>query len=109
MSVVALVIAPSIALSPDSLTAYSNEQMAKDVHREVRIEMEDTTGDMTRAVVTTTTTEGGKSATNKQVFEGTKEEVTSQLEGLEKNGTDVRVTDKKIIKVNETKKDGNNQ
>ncbi len=98
MSVVALVIAPSIALSSDTLTAYSADKMAQDTRNEVRVEMQDASGDMTKAVVTTTTTENGVFSTNEKVFEGTMDEVKAELEALDKEGTATRVKEKKIIK-----------
>ncbi len=108
MSVVALVIAPSIALSSDSLTAYSADKTGQETRKEVRVEMNDTTGDMSRAVVTTTTTEDGVTSTNEQVFEGTRDEVKARLDALDKEGKDIQVTKNKIIKEVETKKEVNN-
>lgn len=98
MSVVALVIAPSIALSSDSMTAYSADKMAQEVKKEVRVKMESKADDMAVATVTTTTTKAGKTSTEEQVFKGTMEEVKTKIDELNSEGTDVDVKVKKVIK-----------
>jgi K(+)-stimulated pyrophosphate-energized sodium pump len=95
MSVVALVIAPSIALSTDTLTAYVGDNTAYQVRKEIRVNMEGLPGDVVRAAVTTTTTEDGKISTKEQVFEGTREEIEAKIEALNEN-TDAGVEVKKI-------------
>jgi K(+)-stimulated pyrophosphate-energized sodium pump len=97
MSVVALVIAPSIALSTDTLTAYVGDNTAYQVRKEIRVNMEGLPGDVVRAAVTTTTTEDGKISTKEQVFEGTREEIEAKIEALNEN-TDAGVEVKKINK-----------
>jgi len=81
MSVVALVIAPSIALSSDSVTAYA-DNASGNISKEVKVEL--TSGDegITKAVVTTTTTENGETKTDYQVIEGTEAEVKAKVEAL---------------------------
>jgi len=82
MSVVALVIAPSIALSGDTMTAY-NETKAEYTQSvsqtAVNVEMDTNTEGMTTAIITTTVTENGKETISEQVFEGTEEEVRAKI------------------------------
>jgi K(+)-stimulated pyrophosphate-energized sodium pump len=95
MSVVALVIAPSIALSSEGLTAYtSNVDTA--ISKEVRVELTTVDEGATKAVVTTTTTENGETKTDYQVIEGTEAEVKAKLEALK--GEAKVETGKKVVK-----------
>jgi K(+)-stimulated pyrophosphate-energized sodium pump len=71
MSVVALVIAPSIALNADQMSAYNNKTITvelhenvnsntpKEVQKEVRVEVNDN-GEKTATVITTTIKNGEK-------------------------------------------------
>ncbi|NNK88034.1 MAG: sodium-translocating pyrophosphatase [Flavobacteriaceae bacterium] len=112
MSVVALVIAPSIALSVDS----SDQAMAQltDMKKEVLIEMESNDDGSFKATVTTTTNKDGEETTDEQVIEGTEDEVNAKLAELEAEGIHVehgedvkRDQIKKEINVNmETLTDG---
>ena len=97
MSVVALVIAPSIALSSDSMTGLYEGKMAEEVKKEVRVKMETDDDDMV-SNSNTTTTEAGESNTNEQVFEGTMEEVKAEIEKLHEDGTEINVKVKKVLK-----------
>lgn len=112
MSVVALVIAPSIALSLDtSQTGKANNKMkiwideegkrheisadkemhfsdadAKDhVEKQMRVEMTEEDG-MTVATVTTTTTKEGKQSKEVKKFKGTEAEVKAKVEELKSEG-----------------------
>ena len=101
MSVVALVIAPSIAISADDVTAYASNEMNVEnveVMKEVKVKMENNEDGTVKAVVTTVMNENGVESTDTQTFEGTKEEVESKLEALKEEGTDVKVKMKKVIK-----------
>jgi len=98
MSVVALVIAPSIALSSDAVMAYSEDKMAQEVKKEVQVRMETKTDDLVVATVTTTTTKAGESSTDEQVFEGTMEEVKARIDAMHSEGTNINVKVKKVIK-----------
>jgi K(+)-stimulated pyrophosphate-energized sodium pump len=87
MSVVALVIAPSIALNAVDVADYSKEKsatevVAKEIKKEVNVEMSKNVDGTVIATVTTTTTENGKISTEKKVIEGTEEEVKAELESL---------------------------
>ncbi|MBU2951672.1 sodium-translocating pyrophosphatase [Tamlana agarivorans] len=90
MSVVALVIAPSIAISADALTAYSSEENvieqveAVSVSQEVRVEMEDLGDGTVKAVVTTVTTTNGDVATSYDTFQGTEADVRASIAALKK-------------------------
>ncbi|WP_439130242.1 sodium-translocating pyrophosphatase [Polaribacter sp.] len=68
MSVVALVIAPSIAMSTASVSDYNNK-------KEVKVEINKTSGDLAMATITTTKTVNGKVTEDIQKFEGTPEEI----------------------------------
>ena len=125
MSVVALVIAPSIALSVDSaLTANEDVNVwidkdgnkhvidgktamfkdeaenldgTKEVTKEVKVNMEKNDDGTVKATVTTTTTVNGEETVDEQVFEGTEEEVKAKVGALENVEVDVK-EGKKIIK-----------
>lgn len=102
MSVVALVIAPSIALSADEVTAYNVEKMSgvameQSMQKEVKVNMQKNEDGTVTATVVTTTTENGKEILDEQVFSGSMEEVKAKIEALNdmKTGTEVRI--KKVI------------
>ena len=102
MSVVALVIAPSIALSSDAMTAYNSqkaatEMVAKEIQKEVRVEMKKNEDGTVKATVTTTTTENGKEIVNEEVFAGTEEEVLAKVEAFKGDASDVNIKVKKVI------------
>ena len=120
MSVVALVIAPSIALDADTTlsensvkvwidedgnkhilegkNAMFTEEAKPEVEKQVKVNMEKNDDGTVKATVTTTTTINGEKATvDEQVFEGTEEEVKSKIDALK----DVEVNiekGKKIVK-----------
>ncbi len=94
MSVVALVIAPSIALDVVEVAEYTKEKaatedVAKEISREANVEMTKNEDGTIKATVTSTTTENGESSTEIQIIEGSEEEVKAKLEEL-------KVKDKKI-------------
>ncbi|WP_396600704.1 sodium-translocating pyrophosphatase [Algibacter sp. R77976] len=98
MSVVALVIAPSIAMSSDDVSAYANntnviEQV--EVSKEVKVEMTKNDDGTSKAVVTTVTTKNGESSTNYETFEGTEAEVKASINALKADGRDIVVETKK--------------
>ncbi len=102
MSVVALVIAPSIALSSDTLTAYNEEKAATEmvaqrVQKEVSVEMKKNDDGTVNTTVTTTTTENGEKSVTEEVFAGTEEEVKAKVEVYKGDASDVRIKVKKVI------------
>ena len=80
MSVVALVIAPSIALSADNVSEYNIQKAAKATEVTVDVSMESTEDGLVTATVTTTTNENGETTTTVEEITGTEEEVKAQLE-----------------------------
>ncbi|MDO6759123.1 sodium-translocating pyrophosphatase [Tamlana sp. 2_MG-2023] len=88
MSVVALVIAPSIAISADALTAYSSEEEIIEqvevvsVTKEVTMDITDNEDGTVKAVITTVTTTDDDVATSYTTFHGTEEEVKARIEAL---------------------------
>ena len=101
MSVVALVIAPSIALSADAVTKYAEnntktELVEKTIKKEVKVNMEKNDDGTVKAIVTTTTTENGEVTTEDKIFEGTEEEVKAKLDALK--DVDVKMEGKKVVK-----------
>ena len=92
MSVVALVIAPSIAMSADSVTAYVSEDNnleQVEIQKEIKVKLTETDEEgMVKAVVTTVTTENGEESTTYETIKGTKSEVEAKLQALEKTKTD---------------------
>ena len=101
MSVVALVIAPSIALSADAVTKYAKnnaktELVEKTIKKEVKVNMEKNDDGTVKAIVTTTTTENGEVTTEDKIFEGTEEVVKAKLDALK--DVDVKIEGKKVVK-----------
>jgi len=99
MSVVALVIAPSIALDIDGVSNYVNEAIptevvAQEISKEVNIEMTKNEDGTVHATVVTTTTKNGEVMVDEQNFSGNEEEVKAQIEALK--GVEVKT---KVIKV----------
>ncbi len=88
MSVVALVIAPSIALSADAVTAYvsdDNKIEHVEIQKQVEVKLTETEEvGIVKAVVTTVTTENGEESTTYETITGTKSEVEAKLEALKK-------------------------
>ena len=86
MSVVALVIAPSIALSDADITEYNQENgiemVSHEISKEVQVMMSTNEDGSIKAVVTTTTSEDGTATTDEKVFEGTEEEVKAEIQNL---------------------------
>ncbi|WP_159947093.1 sodium-translocating pyrophosphatase [Polaribacter septentrionalilitoris] len=68
MSVVALVIAPSIALNSTAVTDYNTQ-------KEVKVEIKQTTGELAMATITTTKTVNGEVISDVQKIEGTVAEI----------------------------------
>ena len=101
MSVVALVIAPSIALSADDVMAYANQTDVSEqveVSKEVKVEMTKNDDGNTKAVVTTVTTKNGESSTTYETFEGTEAEVKASITALKEDGRDITLETKKLVK-----------
>ncbi len=118
MSVVALVIAPSIALDAADMDMSQNVKVwidedgkkhvlkgddihfsdaAKELEKEVKVNLQKNDDGTVKAIVTTTTTSDGEETVDEQVFEGTEEEVKAKINALE----DVEVNiekGKKVIK-----------
>jgi K(+)-stimulated pyrophosphate-energized sodium pump len=87
MSVVALVIAPSIALSADEVAEYARENaptemVSHEISKEVQVMMSTNEDGSVKAVVTTTTTENETITVDEKVFEGTAEEVKAEIKNL---------------------------
>jgi K(+)-stimulated pyrophosphate-energized sodium pump len=106
MSIVALVIAPSIALSSDGLTAYT-ANANDNISKEIKVEMNQNEDGIFKAIVTTTTTENEETKTDYQVIEGTEAEVKSKLEALKDVEVKVEEGKKVIKKVVEEVKESN--
>ena len=98
MSVVALVIAPSIAISSDTLTAYAEQKGITEVKKEVHVEMKNSDDVLVKAVVTITTMENGTDNTRELVFEGSEEEVKVQIENIQEADDDVKIRIEKVVK-----------
>jgi len=95
MSVVALVIAPSIAMTSD--TAMANDETKK----EIRIEMDSESADIAQATIAYSTLVNGERVTEEKIYTGTQDEVESQLKDFEKTriesrGTETEMTIEKI-------------
>lgn len=79
MSVVALVIAPSIAMDVTGVANYVNDKE----NAAVEITMNVESADMAEATILTTSTVNGKATTEKKVLKGTEADVKAKLETLE--------------------------
>ncbi|NNK74640.1 MAG: sodium-translocating pyrophosphatase, partial [Maribacter sp.] len=102
MSVVALVIAPSIAISADAVSSYNEqkaatEMVAQAIEKEVRVEMKKNDDGTVNATVTTTTTENGEESVKEEVFTGTEEEVKAKVEAYKGDASDIKIKVKKVI------------
>ena len=84
MSVVALVIAPSIALDQDAVTAYAEGSTNS---KEVKVVMNNNDEGVYTATVTTVTNMNGEEKTTEQVFKGTEDEVKANIEALNSEAT----------------------
>jgi K(+)-stimulated pyrophosphate-energized sodium pump len=98
MSVVALVIAPSIAISSDTLTAYNAENSKAEVKKEIKVEMKKNDDDRVKAVVTITTMENGAENSRELIFEGSEEEVKEQIEALDDVNSNAKIRIEKQVK-----------
>ena len=90
MSVVALVIAPSIAISADAVEGYAGN---REVSKEVKVNLESNNDGSVTAMVTTVTTKDGEESTDERKFEGTEEEVKAEIAKLKSDGVDVKYGD----------------
>ncbi|WP_341216923.1 sodium-translocating pyrophosphatase [uncultured Wocania sp.] len=87
MSVVALVIAPSIAITAEGIAAYTEEKeatelVAQNISKEIKVEMNEIEDGVFKAVVTTLINQNGEKSTNYVTFEGTEAEVKANVEAL---------------------------
>jgi K(+)-stimulated pyrophosphate-energized sodium pump len=82
ISVVALVIAPSIALSSDAVSAYAEAGMGGEISQQVEVQMEKGADGAVTAHITTTTTENGVKKVDQQIISGTMEEVKAKVDAL---------------------------
>lgn len=102
MSVVALVIAPSIALNADAVTAYAvngvPENTMQTSSKEVNVLMKSNEDGTYKATVTTVTNNDGEESTVEQVFEGTEAEVKANVKALKEDGKTSKVLiEEKVI------------
>ncbi|WP_431158939.1 sodium-translocating pyrophosphatase [Winogradskyella poriferorum] len=98
MSVVALVIAPSIAMSADDVTAYAEQTVEKtEISKEIKVDMNANEDGTVKAIVTTTTNENGNVITEEKVFEGTEAEVKAEIEALKDVDVEIK-KGKKVVK-----------
>jgi K(+)-stimulated pyrophosphate-energized sodium pump len=98
MSVVALVIAPSIAISSDTLTAYNTDNGNLEVKKEMQVEMKKNDNGLVKAVVTITTLENGTENSRELSFEGSEEEVKKQIEALNEVDSNAKIRIEKVVK-----------
>ena len=87
MSVVALVIAPSL-VSDEAVQAYNDngdEVEMVEVSKEVKVDMTNNDDGTAKAVVTVVTTENGEQSTSYETFEGTEAEVKASIKTINKS------------------------
>ena len=102
MSVVALVIAPSIALSSDAVSAYNMEKagmdmVAQTMQKEVMVDMAKNEDGTVTATITTTMTENGEEVMEEKVISGTMEEVKAEIEAMNQMEEGAKIKIKKVI------------
>lgn len=89
MSVVALVIAPSL-VSNETVQAYnntSNEDVEMvEITKEVKVDMTNLDDGTAKAIVTVVTTQNGEAKTTYETFKGTEQEVKARIDALKNNG-----------------------
>jgi len=110
MSVVALVIAPSIAMSSDAVSAYASNDVQSEtveVSKEIKVDMERNEDGTVKAIVTTITTKDGESTTEDKVIEGDEADVRAQIEALKGSGVTIEGKKKVIKKVTEEVEENN--
>src|SRR5690606_22839100 len=108
MSVVALVIAPSIALDTEVLTAYvsdSNMVVRELVTKDIKVDTIENEDGTFKAVVTTIITDNGNKSITYENFTGTEGEVKANVEILRNQGStdtsdivNVQIVDDVIVK-----------
>jgi K(+)-stimulated pyrophosphate-energized sodium pump len=98
MSVVALVIAPSIALDSDTVTAYVETGMSSTATKEVKVKMESNDEGIYTATVLTVVNNNGEKSTTEQVFEGTEAEVKAKIDDLNDKSKSEKVLIEKQLK-----------
>lgn len=92
MSVVALVIAPSIAMSADGVSAYAktkNNTEQVELKKEVNVGMHKNDDGTIKAIVKTVITKNGENTTTYENFEGTEAEVKQSLALLKEDGKNI--------------------
>jgi K(+)-stimulated pyrophosphate-energized sodium pump len=94
MSVVALVIAPSIALDSEKVMAYAESDITS---KEVRVTMEGNDEGTFTATVTTVTNDNGEKNTTEETFEGTEAEVKASVKALNESDKRSKVIIEKVI------------
>ena len=94
MSVVALVIAPSIALDSETVMAYAENGMTS---KEVRVTMEGNDEGTFTATVTTVTNDNGNENTTEETFKGTEAEVKASVEALNESDKSSKVIIEKVV------------
>ncbi|WP_027137702.1 sodium-translocating pyrophosphatase [Gaetbulibacter saemankumensis] len=101
MSVVALVIAPSIANSSDSVMAYVEGSTPEliEVLQNVNVEMTENADGTVKAVIKTVTEQNGASETSYETIEGLKADVEARIESLQaKADSENHIQIEKVIK-----------
>ncbi len=95
MSVVALVIAPSIALDADAVSAYA--ETGNTSSKEIKVNMESNDAGIFTATVTTVINNNGEESMSEQVFKGTEEEVKANIDALKDKNIKSKVLVEKVI------------
>lgn len=96
MSVVALVIAPSIALDADVVSAYA-ETGNNTSTKEIKVTMENNDTGIFTATVTTVINDNGEESISEQVFEGTEAEVKANIDALRDKNIKAKVLVEKVM------------
>ena len=97
ISVVALVIAPSIALSSDTAMAYAEAGVGSEMSQKIEVHMETSEEGNLTAHITTTTVENGEKNVNQQIISGSEEEVKAKIENLKEVTADGKVIKEVIV------------
>jgi len=90
-----LVIAPSIALDADAVSAYA--ETGNISSKEIKVTMESNDAGIFTATVTTVINNNGEESISEEVFEGTEAEVKANIDALKDKNIKAKVLVEKVI------------
>ena len=95
---IGLVLAPILGGHGSEIHTAMNIDTTETVSKEVKVEMIADDAEMAKAIITTTTTENGKTVTDEKVIEGTVEEIKEKVAALKDVDVSIETEGKKVVK-----------